>query len=220
MYPFEDSDKSLRRPRGSARPWPLTDALSRSKLPRSRSLINFRRPRKHFEHAFLLELGCLGSILARPEAPRSGFGGQNDMLFERFRNARALAADCAPGQQNIVKTRTRSISEFRTARQKRRKIDPKARSAAFGAPQALGRLAHWEALGASLGWPGEAVLSASGRVPETALGARTDPRSIFRRFFMDFWLHFRRFSSDFSSSIFARAACDEATKSESQKGVT
>ena len=33
-----------------------------------------------------------------------------------------------------------------------------------------------------------------------------------------FWLHFRRFSNDFSF-IFARAASDEAIKSESRKGV-
>ena len=41
----------------SARSWPLSDALSRSKLPCSRSLSNFRKPRGHFERAFSLELG-------------------------------------------------------------------------------------------------------------------------------------------------------------------
>ena len=44
-------------------------------------------------------------------------------------------------------------------------------------------------LGATLGRP-KAVPSVSRRVPETALGAQTGPRSIFRRFLIDFGLIF------------------------------
>ena len=64
-------------------------------------------------------------------------------------------------------------------------------------------------LGAPFG-RSKAVLSASGCVSETALVAQDDPRSIFRRYGLDL----RRFSCDFSS-IFARAACDEAIDSRS-----
>ena len=49
-------------------------------------------------------------------------------------------------------------------------------------------------LGAAFGCP-KTVPRASGRVPETALGARTSPRSIFRRL----RLRFHGFSNDFSS---------------------
>ena len=55
-------------------------------------------------------------------------------------------------------------------------------------------------LGAALGHP-KIVSSASGRLSETALSARTGPRSIFHRFledvgfiFVDFRMNFRRFS--------------------------
>ena len=60
----------------------------------------------------------------------------------------------------------------------------------------------------------KAVPSVSGRVPDTAWGDHNGSRSIFCRF----GVHVRRFSNDFSS-IFVRAACDEGTNSESQKGV-
>ena len=129
---------------------------------------------------------------------------------------------------------------FRATRQKRPKIDLKARSKPLGAALALGRLTgrileclragpgtlldgSWPLLarpgrpkigfGAAFGCP-KAIPSASGRVPETALGAQNGPRSIFRRFGMDF----RQFWNEFSS-IFVRVAHDEGMKAESQKGV-
>ena len=72
-------------------------------------------------------------------------------------------------------------------------------------------------LGATLGRP-KAVPSASGRVPEKAWGAQTGPRSLFRRFWIDLGYIFVDFRMTFLS-IFAEAACDEDTESESQEGV-
>ena len=92
LYTFKDSDKGLRRPRSSARPWPLADALSRSKLPRSHSRINFRGPRRHFERDFSLEQSRPASILGRPDSPGLDFRGRNASIFERFRCARACCA--------------------------------------------------------------------------------------------------------------------------------
>ena len=62
-------------------------------------------------------------------------------------------------------------------------------------------------LGAPFGRP-QAVLSASGRVPETTLGLRTSPTSIFHRFFPDFGFAssiFKRFFVDFRSSRLRRS---------------
>ena len=115
----------------------------------------------------------------------------------------------------------------RATRQKRPKIDPRARSKPLSAPLARERLTgrvlerlrggpgmlldgSWPllarprrpkiGLGAALGRP-KIVWSASGRLSETALSARTGPRSIFHRFleaggfiFVDFRMNFRRFS--------------------------
>ena len=116
---------------------------------------------------------------------------------------------------------------LRETRQERPKIDPKARSKPLGAPLALERLTgkilerlrggpgtlldgSWPLLarlgrpkigfGAAFGHP-KAIPSASGRIPETALGTQNGPRSIFRRFgvdlgwiFVDFRTIVRRFS--------------------------
>ena len=71
LYPFEDTEISLRGPRASARPGQPAVAPSRSKLPRSRSLINFRKPRRHFERALSLDLAVLALKLARPRFPRT-----------------------------------------------------------------------------------------------------------------------------------------------------
>ena len=46
-------------------------------------------------------------------------------------------------------------------------------------------------------WVSKTVPSASGRVPETALGAPTDPKSIFRRFFVDLGFIFDDFPAIF-----------------------
>ena len=50
------------------------------------------------------------------------------------------------------------------------------------------------------------------------LGRPKRPKIEFSLILGRFGMDFRRFSSDLSS-IFARAACDEGTKAESQKGV-
>ena len=67
--PSRNYRKRLRRLRGARASWPLTVALSRSKLPCSRPLINFRRPRKRFERAFSPDLAVLAPKLARPSVP-------------------------------------------------------------------------------------------------------------------------------------------------------
>ena len=116
---------------------------------------------------------------------------------------------------------------FRTTTQKRWKNDPQTHATALGAPHALRQLSGsllerlWDGpgalfdgswallarpgrpqigLGASFGCP-KTVSSASGRVPETTLGAQTGPRLIFLRFwvdlgwiFVDFRNTLRRFS--------------------------
>ncbi len=177
MSPFEDSEKTARRLRGSACSWPLAVALSRSKLPRSRSLISVRRPRRHFEF-FTLDAPIIeiftnqtkkkssslfrsnwaararlwlartlpGVVVGTERSETSGF-------FERFRHARALAADGAPGQQNIVKTGTRSTSEL--SRGKTKATKTRSEGTFDGAWCTTGaQTAHPEALGASLGRPG------------------------------------------------------------------
>ena len=91
-HPFDVSEIFRRGPRRPARSWPLAVALSRSKLPCSRPLLNFRRPRRHFERAFSVELARPGSILGRPDAPGLDFRCRNASIFERFRCARACCA--------------------------------------------------------------------------------------------------------------------------------
>ena len=148
--------------------------------------------------------------------------------FSRFvgAHARSVRTLCEPNKtlQKLMREAHRS---FRATRQKRQKIDPRVRSKPLGAPLALERLTgkilerlrggpgtlldgSWPLLarlgrpkigfGAAFGRP-KAVPSASGRVPETALGAQNGPRSIFLRFWLnlgwmvvDFRKIFRRFS--------------------------
>ena len=81
------------------------------KLLRSRSLSNFRRPRRHFERALSLEQSRPASILGRPDAPGVDFGGRNSSIFELLWCSRAFAAYFARSQQNIVKTDTKRISK-------------------------------------------------------------------------------------------------------------
>ena len=78
--------------------------------------------------------------------------------------------------------------------------------------------------GASQDWPWSVVWASTSR-PErvrtrsrNGLGRPNRPLIVFRTIFRSFWGHFHRFSIDFSS-IFARAACDEGTESESQERV-
>ena len=66
-------------------------------------------------------------------------------------------------------------------------------------------------LGVALGRP-KIVSSASGRLSETALSARTGPRSICHRFFVDFGFIFLDFRTIFRGFLFAR----RATKAQKQ----
>ena len=68
-YPFEDSEKSTGVTRRPARSSVAPDALSCSKLLRSRRLKNFRRPRRHFERAFAHDLAVFALELAPLRAP-------------------------------------------------------------------------------------------------------------------------------------------------------
>ena len=73
-------------------------------------------------------------------------------------------------------------------------------------------------LGATLGRP-KAVPSASERVPETVLGAQTGPRSIFRRFFVDFdfiLVDFPAFFRGFSLKPPATKTQNQSLKKESR----
>ena len=87
IYPYEDSENGARVSRVPARPGPLTVALSRSKLLRSRPLINFRRPRRHFEGAFSLDLAVLAPEPARPSPPgrlQASFFESETIVFWSF----------------------------------------------------------------------------------------------------------------------------------------
>ena len=73
-------------------------------------------------------------------------------------------------------------------------------------------------LGASFGCP-KTVPSASGRIPETALGVRNGPRSIFRRFFVDFdfiFVDFPAFFRGFSLKPPATKTQNQSLKKESR----
>ena len=99
-------------------------------------------------------------------------------------------------------------------------VAPNALGVSLGRPgDALGRLlAALGAPGASQDrlwggiWVSKTVPSASGRVPETALGAPTDPKSIFRRFFGDLGFIF----VDFPKILRRSSLKPPATKPQNQ----
>ena len=166
-----------------------------------------------------LEQGRSGSIFGRSDASRLDFGGRNPSIFEVCRRSNALDANFVRRQQNTVKTGTRGTSEI--SRDKTKPTKNRSEGAFDCARcNTSAHTAHSKGLGASWGgsgklldgsWPllarsgrpkiglGAAfgppapVPSASGRLPEAALGARNGPRSICRRFLVDL----RRFSSMF-----------------------
>ena len=86
INPSRNYRKTLRMLRATARLGRLRGALSRSKLLRSRPLINFRRPRRHFERAFLPDLAVLAPKLVRPSLPgtppASIFESRTTVLFD------------------------------------------------------------------------------------------------------------------------------------------
>ena len=237
--------KSPRRARGSARPWPLADALSRSKLPRSHRLKNFRRPQRRFERTFSLELGRPGSILVRSGAPGLDFGGRNRLICEVFRRLHAVGAHIARGLRNIAWAHKFQASSFRTTRQKQRKIVPRSCSTALGALSALRDrskvvrerpktgprrlLTGSHALLARPGrpkidpgaffWRPGPVPSASRRVPKTASSAQNLPRSILHRFFVDcgsIFVDFRKIFRCISLERLATKAQNRNLKKESR----
>ena len=94
--PSRNYRKTPRRLRWARAPWPLTVALSRSKLPRSRPLINFRKPRRHFERAFSPDLAVLAPKLARPSVPGTppaSIFEPKTTVFARF--FRSMSIRCA-----------------------------------------------------------------------------------------------------------------------------
>ena len=229
---------------GSARTSGALDALSRSQLPRSRRLKNFRRPRGHFGRVSSLDLGRLGSILGPADAPGLDFGGQNGSIFEVCRRSCTFGANFVRTQQNTVKTDARGTSEL--PRDKTKATKNRSEGAFEAARCTTGaRTTHREDLGASSGRPWDAfgrLLAALGSPgapqdrlwggiwvskshperdrtrPRNGLGRPKRPKIDFSSILNRFGADFHRFSKDFSS-IFVRAACDEGTKAESQKGV-
>ena len=142
--------------------------------------------------------------------------------------------------QNALRSRRVSTENVEKSIRKRFQLRWAMRAALTGVSGMAPR-----ALGASLGCPGDAfgrLLAALGaprapqdrlwggiwasksrpeRVrtrPRNGLGRPNRPKIDFSTICCRFWSNFRRFSND-CSPIFARFACDEATKSESQKGV-
>ena len=102
-HPFEDSEIPAPGPRAPARTWPLTFALSRSKLPRSRPPINFRRPRRHFERVFACELAVFALKLAplsAPGTPRTLILEFETAVFSKF-----FYAANAPGAKRPTSTK-------------------------------------------------------------------------------------------------------------------
>ena len=89
-YPSRNYRKRLRRLRGARASWPLAGALARSKLTRSRSLLNFRRPRRHFERTFSLALAAFVRDLLVRRALGLDFRSRNAWIFEVFRAIRPL----------------------------------------------------------------------------------------------------------------------------------
>ena len=186
----------------------------------------------------------MGSILGSADAPGLDFGGQNGSIFEVCQRYSTFNANFVRTQQNTVKTDARGTSVLSRNKTKATKNRSEG---AFEAARCstCAQTVHREGLGTSSGRPGDAfgrLLAALGSPgasqdrlwsgiwvsksrPE---GVRTRPRNGFGRpkspkiDFSSIWgrfrMDFRRFSNDFSW-IFCRAACDEGTKAESQKGV-
>ena len=192
---------------------------------------------------FALAEGRPGSILGRPDAPGLDFAGRNASIFARCRCARVCCAHFVRCQQNTIKTDAKRTSELarddaKTTKNRSTGVFDSARCTKRAHAMLRGRLgASWDrpgkALGrfrTDLGSPGASQDRPQGGIwmpqsrPERI---RTHPRNSpghperrkidFPSILRGFGFNFRRFSNDFSS-IFVRAAGDEVTKSESQKG--
>ena len=113
--PFEDSEIHPRGPRGPARSSEALDALSRSKLLRSRRLKDFRKPRRHFERAFVRELAVFALELAPLSArgtPRTSILELEMAVFSKFTHAANVPCAKRPTRQNPVKTNAKRTSEL------------------------------------------------------------------------------------------------------------
>ena len=200
---------------------------------------------------FFAGLGRFGAPTCSPEAPQDApgldFRARNDCFFEVFasderstRKTSDIDKTLAGAIRNALRSCCASTKNVRTSNRKRFQLHlamptalpsvlgvvPEALGASLGRPgDAYGRLlVALGPPGASPDWPWGGTL-ASKNCPErvrtrsqNGLGRPNRPLIVFRTIFRSFWLHFHGFSIDFSS-IFARAACDEGTKSESQKRV-
>ena len=67
--PFEDSEKTLRAVRVPRTPLAACSRAFSLDVARSHPLTKFRRPRRHFERAFSLDLAILALQLAHPRFP-------------------------------------------------------------------------------------------------------------------------------------------------------
>ena len=100
--PSIDSEINLRVPRRPAR---SSEALGRAlslEVAHSHPLLNFRKPQRHFERAFSLDLAPSCSILGRPGAPRLDFGRQNGLIRVVFQLLHAVGAYIARGLRNTA----------------------------------------------------------------------------------------------------------------------
>ena len=230
-------------PRGPARSSGALDALSRSKLPRSRQLKNFRRPRRHFGRAFSLVLAVLAPELARPRVPRTpraSILAPETVVFSRF--LRAASVRRAKRPTSIKHWQERYETHFRAVACPPKTLKNRSANASACVGRCELRLRTfwawppglserlWAALGTLLDgfWP---LLASRGRPkigfgaafgcpkpsqahPDASLQRLWAPKTVQDRFFIDLGSIWGGFSP-----IFARAVCDEGTKAESQKGV-
>ena len=126
---------------GCARSLEAPDALSRSKLARSRSLINFRGPRGRFGRVSSLDPGPLSSILGRPDGPGRDFAGRNGSIFDCFRRAYAFGLTFVRSVQNCGRSYIFGTSEL--SRDKTKATKNRSEDAFDGAPHTTGvRTAH------------------------------------------------------------------------------
>ena len=102
INPSIDSEISVRMLRGSAR---SSEALGRAfslEVAHSHPLLDFRKPQRHFERAFSVDLAPPCLILGRPGAPRLDFGRQNGLIRVVFQLLHAVGAYIARGLRNTA----------------------------------------------------------------------------------------------------------------------
>ena len=102
IHPYEGSAKSVRDVRAPGRSSEVLGRAFSLEVARSHPLLNFRRPQRHFERTFSLDLGRPYSILGRPDTPRLDFGSQTGVICEVFQHLHAVGAYIAQGLRNTA----------------------------------------------------------------------------------------------------------------------